>query len=352
LTLAVVAALGACGKRTIDAPLFPLDACKRVTLTDEMTGARIAGAEDLDIDLAAGRIFVSAYDRRAVEKAAARRAPAIPQGGVYSINLTALRDAGEALSARPLINPVRVAGGLRPHGLSFDRASGALTFINRGYERDERSWRLETAAIAFVPEAPDTMKVSPVACPANDVTTSGGRLLVTLDHGACGWRAAIEDFLGARGGSVVDETGVAVLTGLGFANGAVATTTSDLAVAATRERAIHLVDVGEGEATVSKTLRLSGAPDNLTTTEEGRLVAAVHPRLLAIGLQRKLGVGRSPSRIIEIDPASGDQRLLFDDPKATLISAATAAVLSPDFLVIGSVVDEGIAVCRRDVMVR
>jgi sugar lactone lactonase YvrE len=185
-----------------------------------------------------------------------------------------------------------------------------------------------------------------IDCSANDIVSLDGRSIVTLDHGSCGWRAAVEDVFGLKKARVVDEKGEMVTANLGFANGLAAPAGDRIFVAATRERALYPIDFVEGRATIDKAIPIGAAPDNLTLSDDGAIVAAVHPSLLAIGLQRRLGVGRSPSRIVEIDPANGDQMRLFDDPKGSVIAAATAAISTRGLLIIGSVMDPGIVVCR------
>lgn len=346
--IAAVLVLGACARKEIGPPLFALDQCARVTLTDGASGAPVTGAEDLDIDDVTGRIFISAYDRRSAEQAAARRTRLIPQGGVYAIDRAALKRGETTFTLQPLLDPASIDGGLRPHGLSFDRDSGVLFFINRGYAADGAAWRRKIELVSFNPAIAGSLGAVPIGCSANDVTSYKGRILVTLDHGACGWRATLEDVVGSRSGQVIDDKGARVLAGLGFANGVVTAPGGDLVVAETRARAIHVVAIGGGGPEISETIKVRGAPDNLTLSGDGRIIAAIHPRLLAIGLQRRLGIGRSPSRVIDIDLATKQQRLLFDDPKAALISAATAAVYTDDLLVIGSVIDPGLVVCRSE----
>ncbi len=345
---AIVTLIGGCEKQAAARPVFPLDHCARVTLIDRATGAVVIGAEDLDIDRAGGRIFVSAYDRRRVEKAAASRSRSIPEGGMYAISVFSQASGEASVDARPLLDPGLIGGGLRPHGVSFNSDRGVLAFINRSYLREGRAWRMRPAVVVIDPAAGKPISRTSVECPANDLARNEGRWLVTLDHSACGWRAAVEDVFGARSGRVVDEHGGALVAGVGYANGAVTTPDGDLVVAATRERVVHVVPAAQGDPTSTPTIKLKAAPDNLTLADNGRVIAAVHPRLLAIGMQRRLGIGRSPSRVIEIDHKSGEQRLLFDDPKAELLSAATAAVLTQDILVIGSVADAGLVVCRQE----
>lgn len=335
---------GGCARKDAEAPRFALDQCARVTLIDEATGAAIAGAEDLDIDRAGKRIFVSAYDRRGAEAAASRRDEVIPQGGVYAIDIAALSSGAASLELRSLIEPALVEGGLRPHGISFNPGSGVLAFVNRGYVADGKAWRRQVTLVVLDAAQPDAIDVVPADCAANDLTSQNGRWILTLDHGGCGWRAAFEDVTAARSGRVIDDAGEEIQSGLGFANGAVTAADGRLVVAATRDRALHIFNAAADRALI----QLSAAPDNLTLSEEGRIVAAVHQNLIALGMQRKLGLGRSPSRIVEIDLETGDQRLLFDDPKASHMAAATAAIHTENLLVIGSVLDRGLVVCREE----
>jgi hypothetical protein len=341
LTAAVA---GGCARKDAEAPRFPINQCERVTLIDEATGVEITGAEDLDIDREGGRIFISAYDRRRVEAAAVRGEKAVPQGGLYAIEIAALSSGAASFELRSLVEPSLVVGGLRPHGIAFDRDSGELAFINRGYFIDGKAWRRETNLVTSDPDQPQSIEIVRADCTANDVASLNGRWILTLDHGGCGWRAAFEDITGARKGRLVDDKGEALQSGFGFANGAVTASDGGIVVAATRERTLHIFN-SEGNALL---LKLKAAPDNLTLSDEGRIIAAVHPNLISLGLQRKLGVGRSPSRVVEIDLATGDQAVLFDDPKASRISAATAAIRTENLLVIGSVIDEGLAVCRDE----
>jgi hypothetical protein len=345
LSMCLTAAVaGGCARKDAEALRFPINQCARVTLIDEATGAEITGAEDLDIDREASRIFISAYDRRGAEAAAARGEKAVPQGGLYAIEIAALASGAVSFELRSLVEPSVIEGGLRPHGIAFDRDSGELAFINRGYANDGKAWRREINLVTFDPDRPQSIETLRADCAANDLASQNGRWILTLDHGGCGWRAALEDITGARSGRVVNDKGEALQSGLGFANGAVTAPDGGIVVAATREQTLHIFN-GEGNALL---LKLNAAPDNLTLSDEGRIIAAVHPKLFSLGLQRKLGVGRSPSRVVEIDLATGDEVVLFDDPKASRISAATAAIRAENLLVIGSVIDGGLVVCRED----
>lgn len=345
---AAIIMLPGCSNRLDEAPLFDLDRCAAVKLIEEETGSEVVGAEDLDIDWNAGRVYASAYDRRGAEKAAANKAASIPAGGIYAIDLNVLRGAKGALTVRSIISAGAMKEGLRPHGISFEMNSGAITFINRGYARAGVSWRMAPQIIRIDKAGAITSAAQNPECSANDLAAIEGRLVVTLDHGSCGWRAAIEDVFGGRKGRLVDADRMTLLAGIAFANGVVATGDGRVVVAATRDKTVIPVRIDQEGAEAGKKIRVRGAPDNLTLSENGAVVAAVHPSLIALALQRRLGIGRSPSRVVEIDIDSGKERVLFDDPKASLISAASAAVWSKGALVIGSALDQGLVVCLQD----
>ncbi len=338
--------LSACDvQKETELPRFSLEQCARASLINSDTGQEITGAEDLDIDRAGGRLFISAYDRRAVESAARRGSDEIPQGGLFVVAFGELAAGKPLIRAKPVVAPALIAGGLRPHGIAFDEASGELHAINRSYAREGKRWRMQAQLLSFGPKG-ELVAAQEAPCPANDVAVHEDRLLMTLDHGGCGIRAGLEDVFGLKRARVVDAAGATIVDGIGFANGAAALADGRVVVAATRERILYPVALKAGVAEKQDAIPLMAAPDNLSISDEGRIIAALHPSLLAVGLQRRLGLGRSPSRIIDVDPATGERRILFDDPKASVISAATIAILTRQMLIIGSVIDPGIVVCR------
>lgn len=348
-TFGVVSAaifLAACTRDNAPAPAFSLENCARVTLFDRLTDHEIVGAEDIDVDRASGRIFVSAYNRLAAERAASRGRTAIPEGGLYVIDLDVLATAPATLDVKSIVDRNAVDGGLRPHGIAWNAGADELTFINRRYLRDGTRWRL-SPQLVILSASGEVKAASDINCASNDVAIHGGEPLISVDHGDCGWRSALEDVFGGKEARIVDRTGETVAADFGFANGVAAGAGDRLFVAATREKALHPINFSGGEAIREKAIAIGAAPDNLTMSDDGHIVAAVYPSLLAIGLQRRLGVGRSSSRVVEIDPASGARRLLFDDPKASVISAASVAISTQNLLIIGSALDAGIAVCRR-----
>jgi len=348
--LAVLAAvlLASCGRADIGAVHYAHDQCQRVDLIDTATGWPLRGAEDFALDAQGGRLFISAYDRRAVERAV-RRHESPPSGGVYTVLVAELFEAADwPVMATPLAAPSDIDGGLRPHGLSLDKGAGELVFINRTYQREGRNWRMTPRmqriganGEAFIGDA------APVPCSANDVLAADHQILTTFDHGGCGWRNGFEDVFALKHSGVAGGDGEALFAGVGFANGLARGGEGELLVAATREKAIIILNEQNGALTETRRIIVPGGPDNLSIARDGGVVAAVHPSLWRLALNRKMGAGKAPSRIVKADIDSGAVRILFDDPKGELFSAATIAVQTQRGLIAGSVTDIGVLVCRE-----
>ena len=119
------------------------------------------------------------------------------------------------------------------------------------------------------------------------------------------------------------------------------------AVAATREKAVHIFTKDEGGRAQHVVADVPGAPDNVTFAGDGDVIAALHPNLIRLALNRKLGLGKAGSRIVRINAQSHDADLLFDDPSGAVFSAATVGVETDLGLVAGSVTDAGVLVCEK-----
>jgi hypothetical protein len=347
--VAAIALTTACAGEAATSPAkYSADQCRRVSIIDQASGLPIRGAEDFVLDAANDRLFVSAYDRRAVEKAARKRAFSIPQGGLYAVSFSSLADdANSAVNAGPIVRPDDIAGGLRPHGLAFDPARGEITFINRSYQRINNRWRMTPRiervganGAIFVGGRDDA------PCAANDVLEDRGETLLSFDHEACDWRAGLEDALSLRRSGVATGAGKTLYDRAAFANGIARTLSGEIALADTRAKSILLMSDGADGLTLRHEIATPGGPDNLTIAEDGGVIAAVHPSLLRMGLHRRLGLGPAPSRVIKADPDKGSVEILFDDPDGAVFSAASVALEWKDKLVIGSVTDEGLLVCK------
>jgi hypothetical protein len=347
LALMGLLALIGCAQEEIAPARYVVDQCRRLTLVDAETGAPIRGAEDFAIDVTAGRLFLSAYDRRAVEKAVHKKAAALPQGGVYAVSLDAIFDPEtESAPASPLISLGDIAGGLRPHGLSYDAGNQELVFINRSYQRIYGKWqmtpRLQRIGVngeMFVGKT----EASP--CSANDVLVTEHHIFTSFDHGACDWRARVEDIFNLKRSGISSNHSGSVYARAAFANGLARTLGGDVVLSATRENALVILKEISNGVEERARITLPGGPDNLSISYDGSVVAATHPSMLRLALNRKLGLGKAPSRLIKADPDTGAVSILFDDPTGKLFSAATVAVETRRGLIAGSVTDEGVLVC-------
>lgn len=342
-------------------------ACKRVKLIDGETGEPVIGAEDLAVDTESGQVYLSAYDRWALEDAVSGDAAELPQGAIYAAPLRSLRRKPERLPLR------RLAGGsgpdFHPHGIALHRSgdTARLFAINHAYERTVGAWERHTRLDTFDITQDGLKRRQSIEherlCRANNLTAlSDLDVLITRDHGACGrlgrW---MEDVFGLDRGQVVlaswteggDATVETVVDGLSYANGiALAPNGTTLAVATTRGEAIRFYDIArllgsDGPAHLTS-IEVDGGPDNIAWDAEGRLIAAVHPSLFSAGLarQRWFGHRRAGSRVIAAEPGSGQVQTLLHDSEGRLLNAATAATLHEDTLVVSAVLDDALMVCN------
>ncbi len=340
--LAAGAALLACAA---PAPSPRIDAgqCRPLALVDA-AGRAVVGAEDLALDAEGGRLFVSAYDRLAVEARLGRRGDPPPAGGVYALPLASLAAEGP-LAVADLLAPA-LGAPTRPHGIALGRGADGrarLAVVARDARPDEAGrWRLAPRVVVLEEDAagggwrPGRVVAGRQLCHLNDVAiTPGGRLLATLDRGPCP----------GEGRGVLVELGEGgrmrtLASGYRFANGLAFDAEGRLWLAETRASRLRAPAGG---------LRrdLPGHPDNPALAPDGRLVVALHPSLIRLALYRHgwpLG-RRAPARVVALDPASGAVEWLLDDPGGRVFPGATAAVVAGDRLVVGAVRAPGLLVC-------
>ena len=346
---ASVSLLGGCAEQAVS-PAYRMEECRRIVLVDKAAGEPVVGAEDLAVDPRTNNLIISAYDRRKVERAAKKRAQAIPIGGIYTVPIADIFDPKSLeIAAQPLVSRDALREGLRPHGVSFDVASGELAFINRGYENVDGQWKMTPSIqrIAIDTE-PAFLLGEPidVHCAANDVLATAERLFFSFDHGACDWRASLENIFNLRRSGFGLAGGGELFSKAAFANGLAQTADGLIVLAATRDRALFFLNEKHGAAQLQARLKLPGGPDNLSISYDDGVVTAAHPSMLRLALNRKLGIGRAPSRILKIDPASQEITLLYDDRSGTQFSAATVAIETSAGLIAGSVTDKGLLVCQ------
>ena len=329
----------ACDGGTVRVPEFTVDQCHRVQLRDAVADEVISGAEDLAYDHFNDRLIVSAYDRRAIEKARDKTQAPIASG-VFSVPLSELASGSDQITVASLIDRTIVDGGLRPHGLAIDPATGKVAFINRQYSNDAPL----TATLIVIDETGTVEMHQEIHCASNDVVFNDADILVSRDHRHCGARAFWENVVNAKSGGVYSIDRGWDVEGVSFANG-LAVSNGEHVLAATRARALYDVSISNNGAELSPIMKLKGAPDNISI-RENKLIIAEHPSLMRLALARKMDIGRAPSRITTVDVTTMEHRLLFEDKDGALFQAATSAVLLDEMLVVGSVLDEGLLVCQ------
>ncbi len=348
---------------------FEKSQCERVALLDKDKNQLVIGAEDLDVDYEREELFISAYDRRKVEKLSKKSKNEIPTGGIYVLPLkTLMAYEGEPITLQSIIPGDKVVGGLRPHGIHYTDENNQILFINRGFYYEQEINKTSKSKKYIMVPTLERVDINgallsgsgdQISCNANDVLTSNDMVLTSFDHRGCQWKAGLEDVLGQKKSGLFNEVLKRVeFNKAGFANGVVADLSGDVLLAATRERKIHIFSpkinntvlddaIEPYSISYQRSLSLPGGPDNLTRAYDGSIIAAVHPSLIRMGLHRKLDIGKAPSRVVRFDPDNDRIDILFDDPKGDLFTAATVGIETKNALILGSVTDEGLLLCRK-----
>jgi hypothetical protein len=349
----------------------PLDRCRSIELVDRDEGTILRGAEDIVVDPANSIAYVSIHDRWGVEDAAAAGAP-LPQGGIYALPLMPLEHLEGRVTVVDLTRDFKTRRGFHPHGIALlaghEKHPATLFVVNKQFGIEAGGEALPSPVIELFDLAGGRLHhrrtiQDPAICHPNDVAALGPHtFLVTNDRGNCAGPAYwLETAFGVPWSNVVqielgtashhEHNAVRIADGIAFANGiAVAGASPTLLVAGTRDRALHLFELGsESMATERprhRRIPIDGAPDNISRDADGWLVA-VHPSLLRLArrLQRWFDPGSAPSRIVALDHDLARPRVLFDDGDGTYISGATVAVRHRDLLLIGSASDHRLAVC-------
>lgn len=305
---------------------FSTEDCRKLALNDATTGRAIVGIEDLALAEGGRRLLLSAHDRLDER---------LPDGGLYRMDIFQAMGV-EALALRSLVDRDARTKPFRPHGISLSPDGRTLAVINRP---DSVNAEIEIGTLNADGWVVDTRLIGNSLCRANDVHIGRGDAVhVTFDRIDCGpsWRDLLP---GATTGRVaaVDQTGVTDLrVGLSFANGL-----NEEFVAETRASRLSRID---GTA-----ISLPGGPDNISVTENGSVVVALHPTLPQLWLYIQGWLDRAPTRIVRVEPVNGDVEVLFDDPAGVMFAGATSAIMTEGRMIAGSVRDAGLLICEKAV---
>ncbi len=108
-------------------------------------------------------------------------------------------------------------------------------------------------------------------------------------------------------------------------------------------------DLNTGVLKKRDSVDVDTAPDNLTVDTDGSVWIAGHPRIIELWEHFRNPTSRSPSQVLKFTPTAGAGRsveeIYLNDGRE--LSASTVAAPFRDLIVIGSVTDHRVLVCKR-----
>jgi arylesterase/paraoxonase len=263
----------------------------------------IEGPEDLQVDREDGLVFVSATDRRALDKTPN------PKDGLYTFAADHPEHGLTKLSGTPK--------NFHPHGISLYRdAGGALTLmaINHPVGSDSAvevfDVKVANGAASLTERA--SITGGELSSP-NDVAAVGpDQFYATNDHGSKGSTGRLlEDLLLIPRANVVYFDGNlfrVVANDLNFANGiALSPDGSHVYVASTTGRAITTYERSplSGSLKDVGTLDIPSGLDNIDVDEQGHIWVAGHPKLLDMQGVRSDASKVTPSQVFAVTLMNG-----------------------------------------------
>ncbi|MDD3446805.1 MAG: SMP-30/gluconolactonase/LRE family protein [Zavarzinia sp.] len=325
-----------------------IEAAGNVTC-DVITG--MIGAEDIVVDLAHGRAFVSSDDRRATLAGQPVR------GRIYALDLTQTPPV-----PRDVTPPVPEA--FHPHGISLftDPETGAQTLFvvnhieggvpRAGISRAEMFSVAEDGSLGHRGGVIGAAMASP-----NDILAVGpNQFYASNDHGsetAAG--LLLETLFMLPRANVVYYDGKefrTVAEGISFANGlGLSPDGQFLHVAETTGFAVRTYrrDAASGALDLLWTTPVANGVDNIDMAPDGRLYVAGHPHLLDFLAHTADPASPSPSEVVRLTPG-GDGLMvetLLTAPGTILSGASVAAYAGPGRFLVGAVYEEKVLDCRE-----
>ena len=331
-----------------------LSACTSHTVVDQSSGWEVRGIEDIAWLPETDSVLISAYDRRENS-----------EGGVYLLDGMSLSHASnQTLSGTPLFTADDIGGPIRPHGIALHDGQDGITrlaVLNR------RAWNGDRVTDLLVFELSEdhrraelTVQTrSSALCAANDlVFVDEESFLVTIDHGACeGAGRAMEDVFNLARGKVLLVSPIGIrelLSAIRFPNGLVLDEERRwLWVASTRGKELLGFQLPKRltgafqDNTPDLRIALSAAPDNLSLTNDGMVLAAGHQSLLAFAAYRAQMPWPSPpgSAVELINPQNGTAELILTLRDPLLNGASSAVRRHSTILTVGGF-DQKLAECE------
>jgi arylesterase/paraoxonase len=289
----------------------------------------LAGAEDITIDHAAGRAYISSEDRWKAGKT-------LQPAGIYGLDLADDRAEPINLTADPPSGFV-----FHPHGLSLfcgDTDERRLFVINHRGAEDHgvEVFDVDGDRLRHIRTIADRQHL---ISPNDLVALDGDRFYVTNDHGSHpGLLRTLEDVAGLAWSTVVFWDGHRFHTVAGrmaFANGiALDRDRGRLYVAGSRDKTLldFAWDAGDPAKMLSdpEEIGVPGCPDNLEWDEDGNLWVGAHPSFLKLALYTARIKPTAPSLVLCLHFEGGEtprvEEVWRDETGATISASSVAAV--------------------------
>jgi len=292
------------------------------------------GTEDIVIDSQSGTLYVSAYNRRAVDA----------KDGIYAFS----PDKPEQVR----LVSVDAPADFHPHGISFwsDGINKKLFVVSH------RSDGSEVVEIFNVAENGDlehgkTVKFAAMHSPNDVQAVTEDTFYVTNDSGGNdSVTYKILSYLGLSLSSVAfyyGEEGRIVADDLSYANGInMSADGRHVYVAESLPRSLRVYsrNTRTNKLERVKDIALNSSPDNIDVDEEGHLWIGGHPNVFKYLAYKKDPEKLAPSHVLKVEAETGDiTDIYFDD--GHIYRASTAAVAYGDNFFVGSVYEDHILMC-------
>ncbi len=304
----------------------PLAACTPVT--------GIPGPEDIQIDDARRRAFISSLDRRTT-------------GARGAIHVFSIDDPLDSAGFRD--RTLGAPEAFRPLGIDYyeDGEVRRLFVVNEAVPAIEVYDVQDNGDLVHLETFAERRLTSP-----NNVAAVGPRSFYVTNDVRPGRdsRAAGLHFLLRHGlGDVYFVDGAVwrhVVKDLRFANGiALSPDGAKVYVAETSGNAVRVYDrdVRSGALCLAETVKLNAAPDNINVDDDGAVWIGALPKPLATPTLAKNEAATAPSEVVRIG-ADGEAETVYRD-RGEQLSASTVAARGRDKLLIGALYEQKFLLC-------